>query len=150
VLCAISVAIFAAAVTLYQGTYYSPARAIASGIGAAALLSAVTIVSAQFSGYGERLLQTLTALSIGGAIVIFVRTVLGLFIYINPIFEGLPDINVMELEGFLLFPIYIWNVFVFAFLFRRSFRTTVPIAFAISIGLVLTLYFSVPAVFKSL
>lgn len=150
IFCLLSILAFAGIVTLFQGFYFPPARAIASGIGGAAVLGIVTFLSAIVSGYNDRLIQTLTALSIGGAIVIFVRTVLGVFIYVNPIFEGLPEVNLQELEGFLLFPIYIWNVFVFAFLFRRSFRASVPVAFAISIGLVLTMYFSVPTVFKSL
>jgi hypothetical protein len=150
VLCGLSVFVFAAAVSLFQGNYFSPARAVASGVSGAAVLAVVTALSARFSGYGERLIQTLTALALGGAIVIFVRTFLGLFIYINPAFESLPDTNVRQLEGLLLFPIYIWNVFVFAFLLRRSFRASVPIAFALSIGLIVTVYFSVPNVFKSL
>jgi hypothetical protein len=149
-LCGLSLVTFAAAVTLFQGNYFSPARAIASGIGGALLLAGVTLVSAWVSGYNERLVQTLTALSFGGAIVIFVRTFLGFFIYLNPMFEGLPEVNVRELEGFLLFPIYLWNIYVFAFLLRRSFRASVLVAFAISIGLVITVYFSVPAAFKSL
>ena len=150
VLCWLSLVAFAAAGALFQGNYFSPARSIASGIAGALLLAVVTLVSARVSGCNERLLQSLTALALGGAIVILVRTFLGFFIYINPIFEGLPEVNLRELIAFLLFPLYVWNVFVFAFLFRRSFRADVPIAFAISIALVITVYFSVPAAFRSL
>lgn len=149
-LCGLSLVIFAGAVTFFQGEFFSPARAVASGIAGAALLSLITILCARFSGYNERLMQTLTALALGGAIVISVRALLGLFIYLNPMFEELPEANVRQLEGFLLFPIYIWNVFVFAFLFRRSFRADVPIALGISIVTVITVYFSVPTAFKSL
>jgi hypothetical protein len=150
ILLAVSLVAFAVAVFLFQVSFYSPARAAASAIGSAGLLAAVAMLCARISGYNERLTQTLTALALGGAIVIFVRTALGYFMFINPAFVELPDINVRELTAFLLFPLYVWNIFVFAFLFRRSFRSDVPVSFAISIVLVFAVYFSVPLVFKFL
>src|ERR1700730_15864 len=139
---------FAVAVFLFQGNFFPPARAAASGIGSAVLLSAVAAGWAWISGYRERLIQTLTALALGGAIVIFIRTALEFFIFIAPNFAELPDVNVREMAAFLLFPLYVWNIFVYAFLFRRSYRAQVVMAFAISIALVLTVYFTVPVVFK--
>jgi hypothetical protein len=150
ILLAVSLIAFAAAVFLFQASFYTPARAAASGIGSAVLLAAVAVLCARISGYNERLTQTLTALALGGAIVIFVRTALGFFMFINPAFAELPEINVQELTSFLLFPLYVWNIFVFAFLFRRSFRSDVVISFAISIALVFTVSFLVPIAFKSL
>jgi hypothetical protein len=147
---AASLVAFAAAVFLFQASFYSLARAAASGIGGAVLLAAVAMLCARVSGYNERLTQTLTALALGGAIVIFVRTVLGFIIFISPNLAELPDINVRQLTAFLLFPLYVWNIFVFAFLFRRSFRADVIISFAISIALVFAVYFLVPLAFKSL
>ena len=150
ILLAVSLVAFAASVFLFQASFYSPARAAASAIGSAFLLALVALLWARVSGYNERLTQTLTALAVGGAIVIFVRTALGFIIFISPALSELPEINVQELTAFLLFPLYVWNIFVFAFLFRRSFRADVPIAFAIAIVLVFILYFSVPLVFRSL
>jgi hypothetical protein len=150
ILLAMSLVAFAAAVFLFQASFYSPARAAASAIGSTLLLALVALLWARISGYNARLTQTLTALALGGAIVIFVRTALGFFIFISPALAELPDTNVQELTAFLLFPLYVWNIFVFAFLFRRSFRSDVLISFAISIALVIAMYFSVPLVFKSL
>jgi hypothetical protein len=150
ILLAVSLVAFAASVFLFQASFYSPARAAASAIGSAFLLALVASLGARVSGYNERLTQTLTALAVGGAIVIFVRTALGFIMFINPAFAELPDINVQELTSFLLFPLYVWNIFVFAFLFRRSFRSDVVMSFAISFLLVLAMYFVVPSVFKSL
>ena len=150
ILLAVSLIAFAAAVFLFQASFYTPARAAASGIGSAVLLAAVAVLCARISGYNERLTQTLTALALGGAIVIFVRTALGFFMFINPALAELPDINVQELTAFLLFPLYVWNIFVFAFLFRRSFRAEPVLSFAISIALLFIMYFSVPLMFKSL
>jgi len=150
ILLAVSLVAFAASVFLFQASFYSPARAAASAIGSAFLLALVASLGARVSGYNERLTQTLTALALGGAIVIFVRTALGFIMFINPAFAELPDINVQELTSFLLFPLYVWNIFVFAFLFRRSFRSDVVMSFAISIALVFTVSFLVPIAFKSL
>lgn len=150
VLLAVSLVAFVAAVFLFQYNFFSPARAAASGIGSALLLAVIAMVCARISGYNERLTQTLTALALGGAIVIFVRTALGFIIFISPAFAELPDIDVRQLAAFLLFPLYVWNIFVFAFLFRRSFRSDVVVSFAISIALVIGMYFSVPMAFKSL
>ena len=150
ILLAVSLVAFAASEFLFQASFYSPARAAASGIGGAVLLAAVAMLWARVSGYNERLTQTLTALAMGGAIVIFVRTALGFIIFISPNLAELPDINVQELTAFLLFPLYVWNIFVFAFLFRRSFRSDVVMSFAISIALVFTVSFLVPIAFKSL
>ena len=150
ILLAVSLVAFAASEFLFQASFYSPARAAASGIGGAVLLAAVAMLWARVSGYNERLTQTLTALAMGGAIVIFVRTALGFIIFISPNLAELPDINVQELTSFLLFPLYVWNIFVFAFLFRRSFRSDVVMSFAISIALVFTVSFLVPIAFKSL
>jgi hypothetical protein len=150
ILLAVSLIAFAAAVFLFQASFYTPARAAASAVGSAVLLAAVAMLCARISGYNDRLTQTLTALALGGAIVIFVRTALGFFMFINPALAELPDINVQELTAFLLFPLYVWNIFVFAFLFRRSFRSDVVMSFAISIALVFTVSFLVPIAFKSL
>ncbi len=150
ILLAVSLVAFAVSVFLFQVSYYSAARAAASGIASAILLALVALLWARVSGYNERLTQMLTALALGGAIVMFVRTALGFILFISPTFAELPDINVRELTAFLLFPLYVWNIFVFAFLFRRSFRADVPISFAISIALVFAVYFSVPLAFKSL
>jgi hypothetical protein len=150
ILLAASLVAFAVAVFLFQASFFSPARAAASAVGGAFLLALVALLWARVSGYSERLTQTLTALALGGAIVIFVRTALGFIIFISPNLAELPDINVQELTAFLLFPLYVWHIFVFAFLFRRSFRSDVVMSFAISIVLVFTMYFSVPLAFKSL
>lgn len=141
---------FAGAVFLFEGMYYSPARAVASGAGSAAFLSAVTAVWAWISGYPERLMQTLTALALGGAGVVLARTLMGLFIFVAPIFAELPDTMVQQLEAFLLFPLWVWNVYVFGFLLRRSFRVDVVMALAGSTALVVILYFLMPVAFRSL
>ncbi|HEX3496363.1 MAG TPA: hypothetical protein VHT02_04160 [Methylocella sp.] len=149
-LLAVCIVAFAAAVFLFQASFYSQARAAASGITSAVLLAAVAMLWARLTGYNERLIQALTALALGGAIVIFVRTALGFIIFISPSLAELPDMNVRQLTAFLLFPLYVWNIFVFAFLFRRSFRAEPILSFAISIALLFVMYFSVPLMFKSL
>lgn len=151
-----SLAAFAVAVFLRQYMDYTALSAAASGIGSAAVLGAVSILCAKLSGYGERLIQTLTALALVGAIVIFVTTVLRSLLVVSLALsnlsgeQGLSELNVMELSNFLLFPLLVWNVFVFAALFRRSFRPSVPLAFAIAIPVVLIVDFWVPHTFRAL
>ncbi len=150
-LLAVSFFAFVAAVYLFQASFYSAGRAAASGIGGAVVLAAVAMLCARIFGYSERLMQTLTALALGGAVVIFVRAALGFIITIWAVtLTELPDNNIQQLTAFVLFPLYVWNIFVYAFLFRRSFRADVIVSFAISIALVFSVYFSVPIAFKSL
>ena len=75
-LLAVCLGAFAAAVFLRQAMDYSLARAAASGIGSAVILGAVAFLCAKVSGYQERLTQTLCALALGGAIIIFLTTFL--------------------------------------------------------------------------
>jgi xanthine/uracil permease len=144
----ISLSTYAFVVFLRNIMDYTFIKAVGIGVGSALVLGAVTILCARISGYHERLTQTLTALALGGAIVLFVTTFLRFFLVVSYQMQGLPEINVMELANFLLFPLFVWNVFVFAALYRRSFRASVPIAFGISIALLLALDFWVPAAFK--
>jgi hypothetical protein len=150
ILLAVSMAGFAGAIFLRQAMDYSLAGAAMSGIGGVAVLSAVAFLCAKISGYNERLPQTLTALALGGGVVIFATTALRFFMVVAYTLQGLPDVNIAELANFLLFPLLIWNVFVFAALFRRSFRPSVPVAFAIAIPVVLMVNFWVPVAFKHL
>lgn len=153
-LLAASLAAFAVVVFLRQSMDYSLARAAASGIGSAAVLGGVAFVCASVSGYRERLTQTLCALALGGAAVIFVTTSLRYLLVVSLVFadpsQEMPYIDVLELANFLLFPLFVWNVFVFAALFRRSFRPSVPVAFAIAIPLVFLVDYWVPVAFRSL
>ena len=154
-LLAVCLGAFAAAVFLRQAMDYSLARAAASGIGSVVILGAVAFLCAKVSGYQERLTQTLCALALGGAIIIFLTTFLRFLLFISLALSdtsenGLPYINVAELANFLLFPLFVWNVFIFAALFRRSFRPSVIVSFAIALPLVFIVDFWVPTVFKSL
>jgi len=149
-LLALSLIGFGVAVFLRQLMDYSALRAAASAAGSAAILGATAFLCAKLSGYGERLIQTLTAMAIGGAAVILITTFLRFFLVVAYTLDELPERNVSELANFLLFPLIIWNVYVFAALFRRSFRPSVPLAFAIAAPLVYILDFLVPAAFPGL
>lgn len=151
----LSLFVFAFAIFLRQFEDFTITRAIVVGIVSAALLAAIAYVWAMISGYRERLTQTLTALAISGAVVIFITVFLRYvlivaFAFIGSSEQDLPYELVVELTGFLLFPFVIWNVFVFAALFRRSFRPNVPVAFAVAILLVMVVDYWVPTAFPSL
>ena len=150
-----SLAAFAVAVFLRQVLDYSVARAAASGIGSVVVLAAAAFLCASVSGYHERLTQTLCALALGGGVVIFITAALR-FLWSclcssqTPRRRGCPILNIVELANFVLFPLFVWNVFVFAALFRRSFRPSVVVSFAIAIPVVMLVDFWVPVAFRSL
>ena len=151
----LSLVVFAFAIFLRQFEDFTITRAIVVGIVSAAFLAAIAYVWAMVSGYRERLTQTLTALAIGGAVVIFITVLLRYalviaFAFIGGAEQELPYQMVVELSNFLLFPLLIWNVFIFAALFRRSFRPNVPVAFAVAILLVAVIDYFVPTAFPSL
>jgi len=127
---------------------HSVAGAAGIGITAAVFLSVVAIVSARLLGHKERLLQTLTALAASGAVVAFVNFLCRGFLRIG-FHVMLEDEGPVEsMTDFLLFPIFLWNIVLYAGIFRRAFGVGLLLAFALSFTCVLTLFFEIPHFFK--
>ncbi|PWB80461.1 MAG: hypothetical protein C3F11_17900 [Methylocystaceae bacterium] len=98
------------------------APAVAYGVVSAALLVAVTAVVLFFVGARERFVQTLTALGATGAIVAIATILLHLFV--AQVFP--PPLPTSKLVGFILFPLVIWNVTVFTWLYRHASLRFIP------------------------
>lgn len=98
------------------------APAIAYGVVSVALLFAVTVAVLFAVGARERFVQTLTALGATGAIVAAATIVLHLFV--AQVFP--PPLPTSKLVGFLLFPLVIWNVTLFAWLYRHASLRFIP------------------------
>ena len=148
-------AVFAFATALRQFEGSTIRRAIIDGLVSVGLLTVIPYLWSLLSGYKERLTQTLTALAIGGSAVIFITMILGYSLLVSLALiadqdQELPYQLALELRNFLLFPLLIWNVFIFAALFRRAFRPNVPVAFAVAILLVFLVDYWVPSAFPSL
>ncbi len=121
--------------------------AVGIGLSAAALLILVAALAARLLGRDERLTQTLTALALAGAVVGLVNFLFRFVLVqgFNFVADGLPA---QDLASFLLFPIFLWNVVVYASIYRRAFSLGLILPFALSLGYLLVLFFWIPHFFK--
>lgn len=101
--------------------------AIAYGVVAVALLVAVTAAVLFSVGARDRFVQTLTALGATGAIVAIAT--IALHAFVAQVFP--PPLPTGKLVGFVLFPLIIWNVTLFAWLYRHASLRFIP-ALAVS------------------
>ena len=143
----VSLALFVLAQSAGKLFTHSPAGALGIGLCAGALLAAVAAAGSRFFGHYERLTQTLTALAAAGAAVAFVKLFLRLVLEVGFAAQDL-DLPVEDLANFLLFPLFLWNVIVFASIFRRGFSVGVILGFSLSLGYLLILVFWIPHFFK--
>lgn len=126
---------------------YTPVGAAAIGLCAVALLAAITALGSWLFKHYDRLTQTLTALAGAGAAVTFVKFALRLVLEVAFTSEDL-DFPIDPLANFLLFPVFLWNVVVYASIFRRGFAVGRILGFAMSLGYLLVLFFWIPHFFK--
>jgi hypothetical protein len=106
------------------------------GLGSAALLGGLS--AGVLASYKRRdlIVQTVTALAASGVVIALASIVLHfLFAVALP-----PPLPTQRLVGFLLFPIGIWNVFSFAWIYRHAAIRTIP-AFALAAAFVVIVYF---------
>ncbi|WP_026608589.1 hypothetical protein [Methylocapsa acidiphila] len=121
--------------------------AIGIGITAAALLALFAALVAKLLDHDERLAQTLTALAFVGAIVALINFFFRFILVLGFGFIG-DELPAQELASFLLFPIFLWNVILFASIYRRAFSLGLILSFALSIAYLLILFFWIPHFFK--
>lgn len=134
------VAAYAIAKAIFHWLDHSLTSALIFGVFSAALLSGVTYAILRLYKSSDKLFQTLSALSATGAVAAVASIVLhALFATALP-----PPMPTAKLVGFLLFPIAIWIVFMFAFLFRHASLRTLP-AFALAASYVIVTDFIVAA-----
>jgi hypothetical protein len=85
-------------------------------------LAAITYFALNAVGARDRLFQTLTALGAMGALVCFAYIVLHYFFAVAlP-----PPLPSDKLVRFLLFPLVVWNVFMFAWIYRHALLRPLP------------------------
>lgn len=134
------VAAYAIAKAVRHGLEHSLTSALIFGVFTAAFLSGVTYMILRLYKSSDKLVQTLAALAATGAIMALASILLYFFFAMAlP-----PPLPTGKLVNFLLFPIAIWIVFMFAFLFRHASLRTVP-AFALAATYVIVTDFIVAA-----
>lgn len=101
---------------------------LAYGLLSAVLLTATTFGALVLSGARERFQKTLIALAATGAVIGVVSIVLALAV--SQIFP--PPLPAGKLVAFLLFPLVLWKITVFIWLFRHASLRFIP-ALAISL-----------------
>jgi hypothetical protein len=95
---------------------------IVYGLGSTALLVAFTFVALLLVGARERLTQTLAALASVGAVVAVVVVVLHLIVgVVLP-----PPLPTEKLTNFLLFPLVLWKVTLFMWIYRHASLRFIP------------------------
>jgi hypothetical protein len=112
---------------------HSLGSSIIFGLASAALVAIPTAIVLPLYDARDRIVQSVTALAAIGA-VIALASILLYFIFSVALPPPLPT---GRLVGFLLFPLVIWNVFGFAFVYRHAKIRTLPaIAFAATFAIV--------------
>ncbi|WP_036262391.1 hypothetical protein [Methylocapsa aurea] len=127
---------------------HSAIGAVGIGVSATVFLIIVAAISARLLGRNERLVQTLIALALAGAIVALVNFVCRTFLKVGFHLMLEDEAPVESITNFLLFPIFLWNIIVYAVIFRRAFPIGTLLAFGLSFSCVLMLFFEIPHFFK--
>ena len=122
-----AMAAYAVGEILVHSIEHSILGSIVYGIAIPAVLAAITYFALKIVGSLDKLLQTLTALGATGALLCLAYIVLH-FIFAIALPPPLPS---ERLVRFLLFPLVVWNVFMFTWLYRHAALRTIP-AFVVS------------------
>lgn len=139
-----SLAAYAVGETLIQLLDHDFAPAIVYGLVSAGLLVAVAAAVLFAMGARERFMQILTALAATGAIAAGATFLLHLVV--SQVFP--PPLPTGKLVGFLLFPLVVWKVTIFMWLFRHASLRFIP-ALAVSACYVgITAYIIAPLIVR--
>ncbi len=122
---------------------HSPSAALIDGPLVAVVLAGGSALFLKLYDRGDKIVQTLIALMATGAIMA-IASILLHFVFAVALPPPLPTDRLVR---FLLFPVAIWVVFMFAFLYRHAGMRTIP-AFALAITYVITSDFIIATLLK--
>ena len=122
-----AMAAYAVGEILVHSIEHSILGSILYGIVVPAVLAAMTYFALKAVGSRDKLIQTLTALGATGALLCVAYIILH-FIFAIALPPPLPS---DKLVRFLLFPLVVWNIFMFTWLYRHAALRTIP-AFVVS------------------
>lgn len=139
-----SLAAYAAGETGVQFLDHQLLAAILFGLVSVAFLIGLTVAVLHLTGARDHLLQTLTALGATGAAVALIW--IGLYLLFSQVFP--PPLPTSTLVKFLLFPLLVWNVMLFTWLYRHAQLRFIP-AFSLSAAYVgITTFVVAPLVMR--
>jgi hypothetical protein len=129
--CLAAAAVFAA---LEHGLSHSPLGSVAFGGGVAVLLAGGTAGVLKLYKTQDKTVQTITALAAVMGFIALVSILLH-FVFATALPPPLPSDRLIR---FLLFPIIIWKVFAFAYLYKHAGIRTIPaLAFSATLAIVI-------------
>jgi hypothetical protein len=143
ILLGVSLAAFAVARVALHALDHSAVSALLYGPIVAALFAGATALFLKLYNLGDKTVQTIIALAATGAIIATASIILH-FIFAVALPPPLPSDRLVR---FLLFPIGLWVVFMFAFLYRHAGMRMIP-AFALAITLVIVSDFILATLMK--
>jgi hypothetical protein len=118
---------------------HEPMPALLFGVSSAAVVGAGTAGVLELYKRRDKTIQTITALAGVGAFIALVSILLH-FVFAVALPPPLPT---QRLVNFLLFPIVLWLVFSFAFIYRHAGMRTIPaFAFAATVAIVIDFIFA--------
>jgi hypothetical protein len=123
---------------------HTPVAAAKFALIAPALLTILTAIGLFVAGRRERLKETLVALLLAGAVVTIVNVAMRVSM---PLFFP-PEIDLGKLIGFLLFPLFLWNLLVFAYIYQRAFAGRPRLSLGLSAGYLVPLTFVIASIWK--
>ena len=117
--------------------------AAAGGVMATLLLAALTTTALWLGGYSLRLNQTLIALAASGAVVGVINLALRLLLR-----TAMPPPLPLSMANLLLLPLFLWNLLIYAYVFRHALAGQPKYAFCLALGYLLLLYASMRELFR--
>jgi hypothetical protein len=138
-----SVAVYAIAEAALHALDHALVPSLFFGVGAAALVSVATFAVSRLYQASRKFEQTLTAIAATGAMIATASIILH-FVFAVALPPPLPTDRLVR---FLLFPIALWQVFMFAFIYRHASMRMIP-AFALAATLVIIINFIMATLIK--
>jgi len=138
--CAAAYAVTQAGLHLLE---HGPLSSLLFGLACAALLAAATWAVLSLYKRQDIIVQTITALTGYGAFV----GVVSIFLHLILAVVLPPPLPTHRLVGFLLFPVAMWNIFGFAYIYRHCGIRLIP-AFAFAAAYIITVYFIIDTLIR--
>lgn len=107
---------------------HSQMAAFQVGLWAPVALTAVAVLGLLMTGTIGTIARTLTALAATGAVMALVTAVVRVFFFVATPEEA----NIGKMIGFITFPLLLWNLLVYAYIFRHTFAGRPVLAFALA------------------
>lgn len=119
--------------------------AIQVGLWASFALMVVTLVGLILTGKLGLIGRTLTTLAATGAVMALVTAIVRIFFFVATPEEA----NIGKMIGFIMFPLLLWNLMVYAYIFRHTFAGRPVLALTLAGFYVVPISYGLAAIFPA-